>query len=83
MMRYQEMSTGAIVDADRWGGVGALVVTEADGTIAYAQLGDWLVGRRTGTVEVWTQKDFEVEFVPYHPPERPLDRKRKKKGGWQ
>ena len=71
------------MDADQWRGGGSLVVTERDGQRKQVYPGDWLVGRRTGAVEVWTQKDFEVEFVPYHPPERPLDRKRKKKGGWQ
>ena len=41
--------------------------------------GDWLVGRRDGSVEVWGGEDFDARFVPHVTPERPAAWSRKTK----
>ena len=72
-MRYREIATGAVVDADQIRPqvfqVTMRVRTPAGvvGTVP----GDWLVGRRDGSVEVVRCEDFVARFVRSAPQERP------------
>ena len=78
-MRYREVATGALVDADQIRPqvfrVTMRVRTPA-GVVA-AVAGDWLVGRRDGSVEVCGWEDFDARFVAHVAPERPVAWSRK------
>ena len=91
-MRYREVATGALVDADQ---IRPHICVAADAVtmrvrtpagVVSAVAGDWLVGRRDGSVGGFQSADFDTRFVPHAPPERPPEWSRrtkrdKQKGG--